>query len=484
MVFTNPTFLFAFLPLVLLATWAVPTRGRRFVLLAASLVFYAWGVQEFVLVVVASTLVDFGLALGIERARAQGDRRRQLALLTAGIVQNVGLLAFFKYAGPASEQLDSVARQLGLDGPGTLDVLLPIGISFFTFEKISYLVDVHRGDVAARRDPFDLLLFVSLFPRAIAGPIVRLREIRDELHAPRPRVEMVQEGAIRFVHGLMKKVLVADQIAPVADAAFQAANDGTLTMGAAWIGALAFALQLYFDFSGYSDMAIGIALMLGFRLPENFRRPYSSRSMTEFWRRWHMTLSRWFRDYVYIPLGGNRGSGAATYRNLIVVFALTGIWHGAALTFLVWGLYHGTWLLIERRFGWRTGDGEGEAGGGLRGSAALRRATTFLIVLLGWVLFRADGLGAAATYYQAMVTPSAGLTPAVDQALDPQALTVLVLASAIVLLPGRRAGGRWLAEAVGRVPGTVRTAALGVGLPVALAYCLAGAPSPFLYFQF
>ena len=478
MVFSSPTFLFAFLPLVLLAVWAVPTRGRRFVILAASLVFYAWGVQEFVLVVVASTLVDFGLALGIEQARRAGARRRQLWLLTVGVVQNVGLLAFFKYAGPATEQLDALAARIGLDGPGSMEILLPIGISFFTFEKVSYLVDVHRGEVHARRDPFDLLLFVSLFPRAIAGPIVRLREIQHELHAPRPRVEGVQEGAIRFTHGLLKKVLVADQIAPVADAAFQSANDGTLTMAGAWIGALAFTMQLYYDFSGYSDMAIGIALMLGFRLPENFRRPYSSQSVTEFWRRWHMTLSRWFRDYVYISLGGNRHGEAATYRNLLIVFVLTGLWHGAAFTFVVWGLYHGAWLLLERRFGWRAMEGSPAR------HVALRRASTFLVVLVGWVLFRADSLSGAVEYYRAMVTPSAGLTPAVDQALNPQALVILVLASAIVLAPGRRSGGRWLAEAVGRVPGTVRAAALGVGLPLALAYCLAGSSSPFLYFQF
>jgi alginate O-acetyltransferase complex protein AlgI len=475
-VFSSPTFLFAFLPIVLLATWATPAGGRRFVLLAASAVFYAWGVQGVLAIVWCSALLDWATALAIRRAHDAGRRRLASGLLIAGIAQNLGLLAYYKYLGFASHEVERLASLLGTDGPSIVAVALPIGISFFTFEKISYIVDVWRGDVSPRRDPLDVLLFVSLFPRSIAGPIVRLREIQDQLHKPQPVPEQVSEGAIRFVHGLAKKVLIADQIAPVADAAFASSN-GDLTTSSAWLGALAFTLQIYFDFSGYSDMAIGIAAMVGFRLPENFDRPYASRSVTEFWRRWHMTLSRWFRDYVYIPLGGSRGSPAATYRNLIVVFALVGLWHGAAWTFVLWGLYHGMWLLAERRFGLRA------VGEQVR-AAWLRRALTFVIVLIGWVLFRAGSVDAALHYYRAMLVPTGGTVPAVDGALTNQALLALVVAAVLVLLPRRQSGGLWLARATGSAPAIARVMALGVLAPLAMAYTLADGFHPFLYFRF
>jgi alginate O-acetyltransferase complex protein AlgI len=475
-VFSSPTFLFAFLPIALLATWATPAWGRRFVLLAASAVFYAWGVQGVLAIVWCSALVDWATALAIKRAHDHERRRLAAGLLIAGIAQNLALLGYYKYIGFAAHEVDRLASLLGADGPSIVAVALPIGISFFTFEKISYVVDVWRGDVAPRRDPIDVLLFVSLFPRSIAGPIVRLREIQDQLHRPRPVPEQVSEGAIRFVHGLAKKVLIADQIAPIADASF-AASGGDLTTSSAWLGALAYTLQIYFDFSGYSDMAIGIAMMLGFRLPENFDRPYASRSVTEFWRRWHMTLSRWFRDYVYIPLGGSRGGPIATYRNLIVVFALVGLWHGAAWPFVLWGLYHGTWLLVERRFGLRA------LGEHVR-VAWLRRGMTFIIVLVGWVLFRADSLDTALHYYRAMFVPTGGSLQAVDGALTNQATLALLVAAALVLLPRRRSGGLWLANGTGTAPAMARVVALGILAPLALAYTLADGFHPFLYFRF
>jgi alginate O-acetyltransferase complex protein AlgI len=475
-VFSSPTFLFAFLPIVLVVTWATPAWGRRFVLLAASAVFYTWGVQGVLGIVWCSALVDWASALAIRRAHDRGRRRLASGLLVAGITQNLAVLGYYKYLGFASHEVDRLASLLGADGPSIVAVALPIGVSFFTFEKISYIVDVWRGDVAPRRDPFDVLLFVSLFPRSIAGPIVRLREIEDQLHTPRPLPQQVSEGAIRFGHGLAKKVLIADQIAPIADAAFASSN-GDLTTSSAWLGALAYTLQIYFDFSGYSDMAIGIALMLGFRLPENFDRPYTSRSVTEFWRRWHMTLSRWFRDYVYLPLGGSRGGTLATYRNLIVVFALVGLWHGAAWSFLLWGLYHGTWLLVERRFGLRALDDNVRA-------ERLRRAVTFVIVLLGWVLFRAESIDGALHYYRAMFVPTGGSLPAVDGALTNQATLALLVAAVLVLLPRRESGGRWLATGTGPAPAVARVVALGFLAPLAMAYALADGFHPFLYFRF
>lgn len=476
MVFSSPTFLFVFLPAVLVATWLAPTGLRRFVLLGASLGFYAWGVQEFLLIIVASTLADWALARGIEARLKADDRKTARLLLIVGLVQNLALLGWFKYASFVSEQLERIADQLGMDGPGTLQVLLPIGISFFTFEKISYLVDVWRRDVEARRDPLDVLLFVALFPRSIAGPIVRLREIQHDLRRPQPTAELMSAGAMRFSYGLAKKVLIADQIAPIADAAFVAAEAGTLSTSAAWIGAVAYALQLYFDFSAYSDMAIGIGMMLGFRLPENFNRPYSAVSMTDFWRRWHMTLSRWFRDYVYIPLGGNRSGGARTYVNLLIVFGLTGIWHGAAWAFLIWGLYHGSWLMLERKMGWRATDGPVR-------HAWARRLAVLLIVLIGWVTFRAESMSLAVDFYSAMFTPTGSGLTALDGTLGTQAVVALLIGASVVLLPGVRSGGRAIIDGGGLQVTALRTAVL-LALPVVLAYSLASSYSPFLYFQF
>ena len=271
-------------------------------------------------------------------------------------------------------------------------------------------------------------------------------------------------------------MLIADQVGPVADAAFASSESGGLTSAAAWIGVLAYTMQIYFDFSAYSDMAIGIALMLGFRLPENFNRPYSAVSITDFWRRWHMTLSRWFRDYLYIPLGGSQGSERATYRNLLIVFAVTGFWHGAAWSFVVWGLYHGAWMMLERRMGWRGLDGVRHV--------ALRRAGAFLIVLVGWVMFRADTLSEAMSFYGSMLELSDGMTPAVHQALTNQRLAALIAATLIVFLPGKISGGRWLVDAAGAFPSAARLAALGVVLPLALAYAFSNTFSPFLYFRF
>lgn len=479
MVFSSPTFLFVFLPVALLAAWATPARFRRYTILLESIVFFAWGVQEFVFVMLASALVDWVLALGIVRERERGRERRAKALLIFAIVQSLGLLAYYKYGGFAAEQIDRLSGFAGFDTQLAFTVLLPIGISFFTFELISYVVDVWRKVIEPRRDPVDVLLFVSLFPRSIAGPIVRLREIQDDLREPKPTADQIGDGAVRFAYGLAKKVLIADQIAPIADAAFAAAGDGTLTTASAWIGILAYSMQLYYDFSAYTDMAIGIAMMLGFKLPENFRRPYSSLSITDFWRRWHMTLSRWFRDYVYIPLGGSRGGSVATYRNLLIVFCLTGFWHGAEWTFLVWGLYHGTWLLIERVTGMRGGVDEEVR------HVVLRRAATFMIVMVGWVIFRAPDLSVAVDYYRAMIVPVGGMTDSVATALDTRALVLLLLASLIVFLPrAAQSGGRWIAEARGARPLAARLVTLGVFLPLALVFALGGSFSPFLYFQF
>lgn len=478
-VFSSTTFLFLFLPCVVGVYFVLPRPWARNVwLIAASVFFYAWGAGDFALVVVGSTLVDWALARRIEVERSTGNRRGARRLLLASIALNLGILAYCKYASFFVLETTEALSHVGLGSPELLSIALPIGVSFFTFEKISYTVDVYRGDVAARRDPLDVLLFVTLFPRAIAGPIVRLREIEDQLKVRRSSAEDVTAGAVRFAHGLAKKVIVADSVAPVADAAF-ATGGHDVTTTSAWIGALAYTIQIYYDFSGYSDMALGIGQMLGFRLPENFNHPYSAVSVTDFWRRWHMTLSRWFRDYVYIPLGGSRHGSGRTYLNLVITFVLVGFWHGAAWTFLIWGLYHGSLLLIERVIGQRpTGDGAVSL-------VVLRRATVLVLVVVGWVFFRADSLPDALRYLDAMLIPNGfGLDQRVKDAVTNQAIVVGVAASLIFLMPRGFVVGKWVAAGRTRLAWAGRVAAVGVLLPLALALVVSGTFSPFLYFRF
>jgi alginate O-acetyltransferase complex protein AlgI len=370
---------------------------------------------------------------------------------------------------------------LGVFGDSELDVpaiALPIGISFFTFHGISYLVDIERGRARPMRSIADYAQYMAFFPQLIAGPIIRYHEIDDQIRHPPPRSERMQniaDGFPRFALGLSKKVLIADPAGAVANAAF--AVDGDLSTPTAWLGALAYTVQIYFDFSGYSDMAIGMARMFGFRFPENFKRPYSAVSITDFWRRWHMTLSRWFRDYVYIPLGGNRGTQAETVRNLLFVFFLTGAWHGAAWTFVLWGLLQGVLIVAER----------------LTGVAQLaedrwaiqRRAITFLLVVFSWVLFRADGPGEAARFYEAMISFdfAGGLDPAVDLVATADTLIAIGLGLATVLLPREFVLGRVLQNGWDGAPLGARIAVIAV-LPWAAITVAAGSFSPFLYFRF
>jgi alginate O-acetyltransferase complex protein AlgI len=330
--------------------------------------------------------------------------------------------------------------------------------------------------VAPLKNPIDFTLYIALFPQLIAGPIVRFHEIRDQLVGRLESSELFAAGAFRFAHGLGKKVLIADTVAPIANAAF-AAPAGELGAGGALIGALAYTVQIYFDFSGYSDMALGLGAMFGFRLPENFARPYSSRSITEFWRRWHMSLSRWFRDYLYVPLGGNRHGLRTTIRNLVIVFVITGFWHGANWTFLAWGAYHGSLLLLERLRGTR-GDPTDPA------PNWIGMVRTLGLVVIGWILFRSPDIGSALAYFGAFLDPSQAPPPSLLFALDPIATTCLLVGLATVLLPRDWVTGRLLWEA-GRGPIRLyRPATLLLVFPVAVIFLVAGTFSPFLYFQF
>ncbi len=449
MSFAAPLFLWFFMPATLVAYWLLP-RFRNGIVAVASLVFYAWGAGAYTLLLLSAIVVNYAAGRVLDRIE-----RRRAAVLVAAVAWNLSILAVWKYAGFATGQL----RALGLEGVPLVELALPIGISFFTFHHISYVVDVYRRSTPAQTSVVGFVTYIAMFPQLVAGPIVRYHEISGQLAKP---VEGgLAAGFPRFALGLAKKVVIADSLAPIADAAF--APGAEMSTVTAWVGALAYTLQIYFDFSGYSDMAIGLGLMIGFRLPENFDRPYSAHSITDFWRRWHMSLSRWFRDYVYIPLGGNRHGPWKTYRNLLTVFVLCGLWHGADWTFLVWGLYHGVLLVAERVLRFRPG-----------------RLVTLLLVVFGWVVFRAESMPAAWRMLGAMVTWRPGpLDEFVAHAANPQRLAVFVLALVVVCLPGRPLG-----PLVATGPRPLRAAVTWLAAPYAALLVAAGTFSPFLYYQF
>jgi alginate O-acetyltransferase complex protein AlgI len=470
--FTQPSFLFLFLPLLLAGYFALPRSGgaRNVLLLAASVLFYATGAGAFTGLILVLIVFNYAAARAVDRWRATGAGWR---ILAAAVAVDLGVLAVFKYADFTVRNVNTVWTAIGREALPLPHVLLPIGISFFTFHAISYVVDVYRGDATAQKSPVEAGVYLLLFPQLIAGPIIRYREIADQLRSRRVETAAFAGGVNRFVVGLAKKVLIANVVAVPADAIFGMPT-AQLTAAHAWLGVICYSLQIYFDFSGYSDMAIGLGAMFGFTFPENFNYPYVSSSVQEFWRRWHMSLSRWFRDYVYVPLGGNRVSAGRTYVNLVAVFFLCGLWHGASWTFVVWGLYHGAFLVIER----------------LRGRSPKHRATmlahaySLLVVMVGWVFFRADTFSQAAGFLQAMA--GAGMaqpTPfAVSYYLDPRTVTAIAFgALGSTPFPSRIA--RRLAAA--RPAGVLlEPAAVAVLLVVSVMFIAAGSYNPFIYFRF
>jgi alginate O-acetyltransferase complex protein AlgI len=476
--FASPVFLWYFMPATLIAYWVLPRSWRNGLVAVASLLFYTWGAGPYTFLLLSAIAVNYAAGLLIDADRYAGRPGFRRGVLLSAVFWDLGILAIWKYAGFASQQVDALSRALGLGHSPIVELALPIGISFFTFHHLSYVVDVYRHSRRAQKSPVQFVTYIAMFPQLVAGPIVRYHEIADQLaDTKRSRVDDFALGFPRFAWGLTKKVLIADTIAPVADAAF-ATSGGDMTTATAWLGALAYTLQLYFDFSGYSDMAIGLGLMLGFKLPENFDRPYSAVSITDFWRRWHMSLSRWFRDYVYIPLGGNRHGAFKTYRNLIIIFVATGFWHGANWTFLVWGLFHGALMLIERVGGWGIVTATGPA-------LVFRRALTFLLVVVGWVFFRAASIGEALTMLRHMFVPSGlGLPEAVSVSLTNTRSVMLVLALLVVLLPGSFVLGRVLEAGRSRKAGVTRFAVMAFAGPYAAVLVAAGTFSPFLYYQF
>jgi alginate O-acetyltransferase complex protein AlgI len=477
MSFVSPLFLWYFMPAVLLAVLVCPRSWRNGIIALGSLLFYASGAGSYILLLLACMVVNFAAGPSLEPNDWAIESGRRRGVLVGVITFDLTVLVIWKYAGFATEQFDAFAKLLGGDFP-VVHLILPIGISFFTFHHISYVVDIYRGERRALRNPVNFATYISMFPQLVAGPIVRYREIADQLPQKRShRLDDIAAGFPRFALGLCKKTIIADSLSPMVDACFSTPSQ-SMTFGIAWLGAAGYTLQLFFDFSGYSDMAIGLGRMLGFRLPENFARPYSSVTITEFWRRWHMSLSRWFRDYVYIPLGGNREGTGKTYRNLCIVFVLTGFWHGANWTFLVWGLYHGALLIIERAFGHDTTPADPIA-------RIARRALTLVLVVFGWVFFKSADLGHALTMIGHMFIPdSGGLGDVVSAALTNQRLLILLAALAVIFLPAHPVTGPLLESSRSKPATSLRIGVMTVGLTYAAILVANGTFSPFLYYQF
>ena len=492
MVFSSASFLFYFLPLVLLLYFAAaPTlRLRNLVLLAASFVFYAWGEGIYTVVMAISILANYFFGLWVHKAHENSSAKLQIGL---AIAFNITLLVIFKYTNFIVDNLNLyLAEPMGLGQIEIGKVHLPIGVSFFTFHCISYLMDIYRKQTPPNASLPQLSLYVSLFPQLVAGPIVRYKDIADQLTKRTVNVERFAHGVNRFVAGLGKKVLIANVLALPADKIFAIPAD-QLTTPVAWLGVVCYTLQIYFDFSGYSDMAIGLAHMFGFKFMENFNYPYISRSVREFWRRWHISLSTWYRDYLYIPLGGNRVSNARVTFNLVLVFFPCGLWHGASWSFIVWGLYHGFFLGLERtRFGkWLDGSWR-----------PISHVYAILVFMVGWVFFRADSLGQAQAFLSAMAGFGGGSGKEwhVGLFLNPKVVIMLVLGviGSIPIIPWIRdwrhhrletmhgkglspAGGILLGAGVDALVGLVATPVI---LLLACMSLASGSHNPFIYFQF
>ena len=465
MVFTSPVFLGLFLPVLLGVYFLANRPARPYVLLLFSLLFYAWGEPSAVVVMIALMVLNYLLALGIA---ALGNRRAATALLALAVVSDLGALVGYKYLGFLAANLQPLCRLAGVEF-AVPSIALPIGISFYVFQIISYVVDVRRGDVAAQRNPFKFMLYVSLFPQLIAGPIVRYATIAADIENRRADFENIVAGIRRFAIGLAKKVLIADTMASIVDVVF-AAKVETIPCAYCWLGAVAYTLQIYFDFSGYSDMAIGLGRVFNFRFLENFDHPYCARSVQEFWRRWHISLSTWFRDYLYIPLGGNRKGSLRTYCNMFTVFLLCGLWHGAAWNFVVWGVYHGVGLVVERA-------GFGKLVAKL--PKPLANAYLLLFVIVGWVFFRAPDLGYAAAYLGSMF----GGSTAAFRSFAP-ALNFIVLDKFILLAVGCVAAYPVFDAIVRRIPEAVRLVCGMTFFAVVFILAITSAYSPFIYFRF
>ena len=466
MVFSSTVFLCIFLPLVLLGYYICPKRGRNLFLLIASLVFYAWGEPKYVFLMIFSIIANYVFGLLMDKFRR--NSRRLKLMLVLSVVVDLGLLGVFKYT-------DFIISNLNAAFGASFDLLklaLPIGISFYTFQAMSYTIDVYRGDVKVQRNIIDFGMYITMFPQLIAGPIVRYADVEEQLHERRVTAQDFSEGAMRFVVGLGKKVLLANQIGALWSEIYALGGSSSALM--AWLGAIAFTFQIYFDFSGYSDMAIGLGRMFGFKFPENFRYPYQSVSITDFWRRWHITLSMWFREYLYIPLGGNRRGFARQALNLLIVWTLTGFWHGAGWNFVLWGLYYFAVLFVEKLFLLKALD---------RAPKILRHIYSLLLIVLGWVIFACDDITVLLPFIGSMFGANGALGGLDLYWLTTKAVLLIICCVASTELPKKlmiSLGGR-LGERPAFILKSVLTLLL---LCLSVVFLIGDSYNPFLYFRF
>lgn len=467
MVFSSLTFIYFYLPIVLLLYYIVPMKGKNIVILISGLFFYAWGEPFYIIIMIISTLIDYTAGRLIHKFD-ENPKLRTVFLLVS-VCMNLGLLAVFKYSSFFITNIN------GLLGANIIDphLPLPIGISFYTFQSMSYTIDLYLRNIKVQKNIISFTSYVTLFPQIVAGPIVRYEDVANEIDSRTINTTKIAEGIGLFVRGLGKKVILANNIGLVWSQ-IKIMDYSQISMATAWIGILAFTFQIYFDFSGYSDMAVGMGKMLGFNFPENFNYPYVAKSISEFWRRWHITLGSWFRSYVYIPLGGNRGGLSKTIRNLIIVWALTGLWHGASWNFIIWGLYFGALIIIERL-------GFGKVLEKL--PAIVSRAYTFLLVVIGWVFFDIDGLSPAFNYLKAMF----GATHNVLDATSKYILFSNLLIFAVCIIASTE-----IIKKVYLMLSNIKGNAVQYALPVfqlvimliCTAYLVDATYNPFLYFRF
>ncbi|WP_131973211.1 MBOAT family O-acyltransferase [Exiguobacterium sp. s166] len=462
MLFSSTIFLFLFLPTVLIVYYLLPRSFRNGWLLVASLFFYAFGEPRFALLMLLSVGINYFFALFVDVYR---HRIGVKWIMFSMIAVNLGLLGWFKYSGFF---VQSVNKTFHADF-FVPEIVLPLGISFYTFHAMSYVIDIYKEKEAVQKNPLDLALYIAFFPQLVAGPIVRYNTIASQIESRQETVSDFSKGVRRFIIGLSKKLILANGCGQVADAIFDMKD---LSMGLAWIGIIAYALQIYFDFSGYSDMAIGLALMFGFHFLENFNYPYISKSVSEFWRRWHISLGSWFRDYVYIPLGGNRVSPWRQYRNLGIVWMLTGLWHGASWTFVAWGVYYGIWIMLEKAF----------LGKLLARVPVLATVWTLVLVLVGWVFFRSETFPEAITYIQAMFMPDVLWDDRASYQLVQNGVILALACLAATPIP-KRIGERFV-QSSGKIGQTLQYGYAMVLLFLATSALVASTFNPFIYFRF
>ncbi len=419
MVFSSNLFLFFFLPAFLILYYLTPRKFRNYTLLLFSLIFYAYGAPDFVLLLVGECVINYYLVKGMTKVK--GERLKMKGVLCAlSIIMSLGLLVYYKYANFIVENFNEILGWFHHEPIGWMKVALPIGISFFTFQSITYTIDVYRGTTPPSKKLTDYVLYIMMFPQLIAGPIVNYNTVAEQLVSRESTMEGRALGFYRFVIGLSKKVLIANTLALYADQVF-GMNYAELSTGSAWLGILSYTMQIYFDFSGYSDMAIGLGMMMGFRFPENFNDPYTSKSITEFWKRWHITLGSFIMHYLYIPLGGNRKGKARMYLNLWLCFLLSGLWHGASWTFVLWGAFHGFFICLDKLLSgkWRVHS----------------TLLTFFLVMMGWVLFRVDDIAGAGGFYATLFSFKSGLHGTTD-ALFWTTLVIALVFSFLTLTKG------------------------------------------------